>query len=107
MDILKRINDRRGTWQTALAEALHAIRIRPYAATGFSPHYLTFGTLPRLRSDEDVLIASKWPPVDEARRLAAIALEKQADQIEARLSTNCHPDPLQVGDKVLLKSSCL
>lgn len=104
-------------WPQYLPELVQSYNASVHASTGYSPHFLLFGTECRLPIDlmlgtrdtaAEATDAESWVKLhrkrlEEAHRIANIQLEKEADRRKRLWDEKAKPHPLTIGSLVHIR----
>ena len=111
-------NDQKSDWKSYVAPLVQAYNVTESEATGFSPHFLMFGTHPRLSVDaylglDPMDTDTSSNPKSYAKKLrtrlkfaydvAAKAAEKLGDKNKEYYDKKVRTNKLEVGDRVLVR----
>ena len=109
-------NDQKADWKSHIAPLVQAYNATRSDATGFSPHYLMFGSHPRLSVDAFLGISGESQTGDHnsysqklreklqsAYEVAAEVATKSGEQNKARFDQKVHGSKLEPGDRVLVR----
>ena len=112
-------DDQKQAWKTYVAPLVYSYNATRHDSTGYSPFFLMFGRHPRLAVDACLGIQITAEPVSSrahyssklknrlnfAYKVAAREAEKSADRNKAHYDLKVREDTLDVGDKVLIRTT--
>lgn len=117
-DLLKTLSEeKKQRWTEHIQQAVWAYNCTPHTTTGLSPYYLMFGREPHL--PVDTLFRSEGRPsstawivfhrksLDTAYKHTRRQIEREAEKRKSRFDQHVKTDPVEIGQKVLLRNRVL